>query len=378
LGAPGTVDGSLDQSAPPHGPREPLVGWRPSSADPRIASARIRCLNPLRELVRRGYPVELFDAARSGMYAAVVYSKLYDSTVQSEARRLRANGTRVVLDLCDNHFYNPEGLESLRRVATELRRMIDLADELVASTDAMARVLDAEAGGTKPITVIGDAVELGIDGVPAGAWERWRARRRLRRLRQWLDADAGRVRLVWFGAHGGPSGAHGMADLEILRSAAESVHRERPVSLTVISNSAATFGRLIRPWAAPTRYLDWNAGTFLEALRMHTIAVIPAGENPFTRCKTNNRLVTALAAGLAVVASGIPSYRPFEGCCVLDNWSGGLRRYVLEPEQRERDVAAGQALVRRDWTLGRIADHWQRYFDGLRARAAGVRPPAAG
>jgi hypothetical protein len=111
---------------------------------------------------------------------------------------------------------------------------------------------------------------------------------------------------------------------------------------------------------------------------MHTIAVIPASENPFTRCKTNNRLVTALAAGLAVVASGIPSYRPFEACCVLENWSGGLRRYVLEPEQRERDVAAGQRLVRRDWTLARIADHWQRYFDGLRARAAGVRPPAAG
>jgi len=41
-------------------------------------------------------------------------------------------------------------------------------------------------------------------------------------------------------------------------------------------------------------------------------------------------------------------------------------------------VAAAQALVIRDWTLGRIADHWQRYFDGLRARAAGARPPAAG
>ncbi len=346
-----------------------LVGWRPSAGDPRIASVRIRCLNPVRELQRRHYPVEVFDPAHRGAYSAVIYSKAYNNAVLSEARRLRVSGTRIVLDLCDNHFYNPMALDALQAAGAQLRRMIAEADELVASTDAMAEVLGEEAGSTL-ITVIGDAVETRIDGVSTTAWRRWWERRRLSALAARLQAAPARTRLVWFGSHGGPSGDHGMGDLEIVRPLLESLHREHPLSLTVISNAREKFDRLIRPWPLPTYYLEWSAETFLDALRLHTIALIPVRQNPFTRCKTNNRLATALAAGLAVVAGRIPSYEPFEGCAVLDDWSGGLRRYILDPEARRRDVAAGQGLVDREWSPAAIADQWQRYFDGLRVRCA--------
>ena len=47
----------------------------------------------------------------------------------------------------------------------------------------------------------------------------------------------------------------------------------------------------------------------------------------------------------------------------------GLRRYIFDPEARRRAVAAGQALVQREWTLPLIADQWRRYFDGFRERA---------
>ena len=356
------------EAVPASGRSRPfLVGWRPTTSDVRVASVRIRCLNPLRELRRRGYPVELFDPARGGAYSVVIYSKVYDTSVQAEARRLQANGTRVVLDLCDNHFYNPLNLAVLHNAAVQLRRMVSQADDLVASTDAMAHVLREETGGGKPVTVIGDAVESTIEGVRAAPWERWWARRRLQALAKRLGDSAARTRLVWFGSHGGPAGEHGMADLETLRPLLESLHQEHDVSLTVISNSAAKFARLIRPWSMPTYYLDWSADTFWDALRLHAIAVIPIRENPFTRCKSNNRLVTALAAGLAVVATGIPSYRPFEEFCALDDWSGGLRRYILDTEARRRAVAGGQRLLELEWTLATIADRWQHYFDGFRA-----------
>src|SRR4051812_38983892 len=48
----------------------PLIGWKPKSLDPMVASARIRCMNPLSELQRRGYPVELFRADRALSYQA--------------------------------------------------------------------------------------------------------------------------------------------------------------------------------------------------------------------------------------------------------------------------------------------------------------------
>jgi glycosyltransferase involved in cell wall biosynthesis len=241
----------------------------------------------------------------------------------------------------------------------------------VASTEAMAEALTQEVGPTRPVTVIGDAVETSIEGIRLTPWARWLARWRLRHLLAGLGREAARTPLVWFGSHGGPSGDHGMGDLESIRPVIESLDREQPVSLTVISNSVGKYERLIRPWTIPTRYLPWSADTFFAALRHHRIAVLPIRQNPFTRCKTNNRLVTALAAGLAVVATGIPSYRPFAGCCVLDDWSGGLRRYILDAEERRREVAAGQRLVERDWLLPAIADQWQRLLDGLRQVSSG-------
>jgi hypothetical protein len=349
-------------------PRPFLVGWRPTSDDPRIASVRIRCLNPLGELRRQGYPVELYKAARRGSYAAVIFSKVYDEAIQAEAEKLRAAGAWVVLDLCDNHFYDAPGAEVARTASARLRRMLGLADELVASTEAMAEVLREETGGRTAVTVIGDAVETTIEGVWIAPWERWLAQRRLRALSERLGGGSA-SRLVWFGSHGGPSGDHGIGDLETLRPLLESLHSERPVSLTVISNSAEKFERLIRPWRLPTHYLEWSPVTFLAALRLHEIAVIPIRDNPFTRCKTNNRLVTALASGLAVVASSIPSYLPFASACTLDDWSGGLRRYIFDPASRRRAVAAGQAVVDREWLLPVIADQWRRYFDGFRERA---------
>jgi hypothetical protein len=349
-------------------PRPFLVGWRPSSDDPRVASVRIRCLNPLGQLRRQGYPVELYKSGRRGSYATVIFSKVYDEAAQAEAEKLRAAGAWVVLDLCDNHFHDAVAAEVVRTASAKLRRMLGLADELVASTEAMAEVLREETGGRTPVTVIGDAVETAIEGVRTAPWHRWQARRRLRALSKWLAAASTSSRLVWFGSHGGPSGDHGMSDLGTLRPLLESLHGEHPLRLTVISNSPEKFDRLVRPWRLPTHYLEWSPTTFLSALRLHEIAVIPIRENPFTRCKTNNRLTTALAAGLATVATGIPSYLPFASACTLDDWSGGLRRYIFDPESRRRAVAAGQDVIRRDWTLPVIADQWRRYFDGFRER----------
>jgi len=53
----------------------------------------------------------------------------------------------------------------------------------------------------------------------------------------------------------------------------------------------------------------------------------------------------------------------------LDDWPGGLRRYIFDPEARRQAVAAGQALVQREWTLPLVADQWRRFFDGFRERA---------
>jgi hypothetical protein len=327
----------------------------------------------MRELQARGYPVELYDRRRAGLYSAVVYSKRYDDASYEEAITLKARGIRIVFDLCDNHFYNPRDLPGLRRAGEQARRMMAIADHLVASTDAMAEVMRTELTDVQPITVIGDAVETDLGAVPLSPWRRWWARRQWHRVQASLQGTIpDPTRLIWFGVHGGPGAEHGVLDLLKLEPLLARLAQEFPLSLTVISNSRRKFDRTIGRWAIPTRYLEWSPETFLAALRAHDIAVLPVSGNPFTRCKSNNRLALALHAGLAVIADEIPSYRGFARACFLNDWEAGLETYLRDPARRRQDSTHGHDLVSAGWTIPVIADQWEALF----ANVHEARPPS--
>ena len=346
--------------------RPRLVGWRPRTLDPSVASVRIRCLSPLATLRARGYPVELFRPDRAARYGAVVFSKAYDHRSCEAAKRLRDAGVRVALDLCDNHFYNPGGDPALTAAGVQLRRMIRQVDELIASTDALADVLRAEAPAETPVRVVGDGVEEGA-GTPGGWLGRARLAWSVRALRAFhrRAGVAPERRLVWYGIQGGAQSQHGMRDLARIRPFCERLAEDGPVSLTVISNSRRTYEEHIRPWDLPTHYAAWGAHTFDALLAEHAVAVIPITSNPFTVCKSNNRVTTALRAGLAVVADSIPSYREFADAVVLDDWDGGLRRYLGDPSARARDVDRGREIIAERWSQARVAAQWESAFDRL-------------
>jgi hypothetical protein len=356
----------------------PLVGWIPRAPDPRVASVRIRCLGPMRALARAGWASEYWVPGRR--YDVVVFVKRFDAEAVELAARLRAQGTRVITDLCDNPFYNPNGLASVAEMADGVRRMAAHSDVLVASSDALAEVARGELAGGPPIVVIGDALDEGLPELRRSLGERVTGPSELRRLRRWVAARRaeGRVPLVWFGIHGGPQAPHGMADLERIRPRLEHLESGTPVSLTVLSNSASKFRDMAASWRLPVRYLEWRPSTFADALTLHDIAVLPVSRNPFTDCKSNNRVVTALWAGLAVVADGIPSYRDFADCAALDDWDAGLTRYLTSSSTRTADVERGRRRVASSWRLDRVAQQWRALLgDGARAATSDVTASAA-
>jgi len=337
-----------------------LIAWRPRVVDPAVASVRIRCLAPLRELARRGVAVELFDARRAARYAVVVYSKAYDERCRSEAAALKAAGTRIVFDLCDDHFHFPPGRPKLARRAEELRLALRAADAVVVSTDALAEVVRAETG-VAPAAVIDDAVETELERPDRGPFARLGAWAAASAARRWLARRRaeGRTLLAWFGAWGGPYAASGVADLARIAEPLHAVARRHPIALTVISNRRAAWREAARGWELPTRYVEWDAGSAFALLRAHAIAVVPVTPSPFSRCKSANRVAQALALGLAVVADPIPAYAPFAGAIVLGGWEEGLERYLADPARRAADVESGRAIVRARCSIERIATQWQ-------------------
>ncbi len=343
------------------------IGWRPLSYDPKIASVRIRCFNLLPQLQSYAVPVELFQLQHAHRYKAVVYSKRYDDASYAEAIDLRGKGIRIIFDICDNHFYNPKKIPDWDKAGERLRRMISIADHLVASTEAMKEVICSELSEPRPITIIGDAVEDKIEGVFTLPWQRWYHQWKLAALLRQLNAyrDQGATPIVWFGHHGSPYSEGGMLDLLKIRTLLEQIHCQYPLSLTVISNSRLKYRKAILPWSIPTHYLEWHSDTFLFALRAHSISIIPISRNPFTICKSNNRLTLSLHHGLAVIADSIPSYKPFETVSVLDDWETGLKRYLSDPELRHSHVRIGQEVIAKKWSLSYIAKQWQSLFSEI-------------
>jgi glycosyltransferase involved in cell wall biosynthesis len=328
------------------------VGWKAGSSDPAVASYRYRVLAPMEALTRRGHDVEPFDPAKSELYDQVVFCKSYGQEDRELARRLRARGARVVFDLCDNHLYNPFDHPKYRKAREHIGEMVALADRVTCSTPTLAMIV-AEAFGRGDVTVVPDAVEAHV-AEPA------------------QRTGDGPVRLLWYGSHGSPNAPSGMTDLLLIREQLERLARRRPVLLTVCSNNRSKFDERIAPLKLPTRYVDWTLESFGQVLAAADVVLLPASINPFTVCKTHNRLTTALHAGVPVVATALESYREFAPFCTLDDWEGGLWRAVDDNAAERRRALSAREVLDRAWSMAAIAPRWEQAL-GLRSLSA-IRP----
>lgn len=343
-----------------------LVGWKAAVRDRRIASLRYRVEAPVRALRALGHQVEMFEADRAGDYDTVVFSKTYSHADRTLAAAVRKRGGKVVFDLCDNHFYNPHDLPRYHEIRGEILEMLALAHEVVCATPALAEVVRAEAPFAPLPLVIGDSVEkIALPAEPAFA-----------------PLAQGR-RLLWYGSHGSPNASAGMVDLLRIADDLEEMHRREGVELVVCSNDRDKYERKIAPLNLPSRYVDWSLDGFPAVLASADAVIIPINKNPFTACKTHNRLSLALYAGVPVVADSIESYREFEPYSTLDDWAGGLERLYRDLDGERERALASRAHSDRCWSLDAIALKWANALelDAIAARPAAevyepVAPPA--
>lgn len=343
------------------------VRWWPHTDDRRVASFRLRCLQVIEQLRAQGLDAALYERNKTDAPDVLVLLKRYDADSLTHALQLRRSGTTVLLDLCDNHFHVADATPALLARAESLRQAVRAVDVVVAASDALAQVIRAECPEQSQVVVIADAAELPYDPPWFERLANLRAEIDLRRFRQALEGNsvAPHRRLVWFGNHGSPGVDGGMSDLARIRSVLEKAAEKRPLSLSVISNHRQKFEQHLGEWHIPTHYLEWQPGTFSRALRLQSAAVIPVGLNPFTRCKTNNRLASAFLHGLNVLADGIPSYTEFADCALLDNWDADLDAYLEAASERAADVKAGVAILTDRYSLPTVAAGWRGLFQAL-------------
>ena len=324
------------------------IAWKPAGGS-FLPGSRLRAYLPAEHLREAGWQAGIFDPRVQDSYDVVIFQKIYDREALALARRLTSRGTRLVFDLCDNHFYGDPGVASVRDRVQRLQEMIDLVDAVSVSTLEMSRLIRKER-----VTVIDDPIDY-----PETSW----MLRAQLRAAQFLKGDRrSRVRFVWHGTAGQADPPTGLIDVGRVLPHLEDLNRTVPLSLTVISNSRELFEKYVGGTSFPTRYVPWKLSTFPYHLKQNDICLIPISVNPFTICKTNNRLVSSLLLGLPVVADSITSYEEFAGCVLFGNWRENLHRYAADPALRREHVREAQRYIRSRYTPSRVVSQWSAFL----------------
>ena len=323
--------------------------------DPAIASYRYRVLTPIEVLGARGHAAELYDEARFDAYSAVLFSKAYRAEDQALARRLKAAGKRVLLDLCDDHFYNPQDLPKYRQLRQDLLAMIALSDQVICSTPVLAGAVQAEASLAQAPAVAPDVYEQAAVRVSSASPS---------------DQSA---RLLWFGRHGSPNAPAGMEDLLRIREALVRAQALRPLELVVCSDSRERFDELFPDFPVPVRFVAWTPQSFAAELAAADAVLIPLSDNRFVAAKTHNRLSLALSSGAPVIADPLDSYLPFAAFCWLGEWDGGLETVLLRPDEARARAAGARAYLEANWSAAAVAPLWEAALGLAPSRPQPVR-----
>lgn len=308
------------------------IAFWPHTTNPKIASFRLRVHNIIKNLQNQHMQVGYFT--QTTIPKILILSKRYDKQTLKKAIEIKTRyGTKLVLDLCDNHFYNEKNDSQWEKKIGELTHAIHNVDLIIASTDTLKTEIQKHLKNPVQITVIGDVVEKNNDINNFANLSYWKHLFSFASLKKKLDqANQKPYRLVWFGNHGSPYASGGMEDLLLTINALKNIAKKHPITLTVVSNNRNKFDTLFHHSTFPAFYIEWNPYFFSRILNLHTISLIPITPNPFTDAKTNNRIATSLIHNLGVCASCIPSYKEVMECITSEyQWEDCIYSLFDEP-----------------------------------------------
>ena len=332
-------------------PLKARIAWKPAG-DSSLPGSRLRAYLPVQHLRHAGWKTEIFDERRADSYDLIIFQKIYQRETIQLADRLKQRGTKLVFDLCDNHFYKVDDSPRTEDRCKRLQDMIDLMDAVSASTVEISRVIKHGH-----VVVIDDPVDYPVIS-------RW-LELRLKAKRLISPGRNRRVRFVWHGTAGQANPPTGLIDIQRVLPHLEDLNRTVPVSLTVISNSRPLFEQYVKDTTFPVRYVDWQLPTFPYHLKQNDVCIIPISLNGFTICKTNNRLVSSLLFGLPVIADPITSYQEFQECVLFGNWAENLRRYATDPALRHEHIEKAHRYIRSKYTPARLISQWSDLFNAV-------------
>jgi len=217
-------------------------------------------------------------------------------------------------------------------------------DGCICSTQALQDQVLQAVPEAPPILIVGDAVEE----LPP-------------RRRRWLPSFRKKVTtLLWQGIYGVPNAECGMLDILTIKDPLSNLGKKYDFELVVLSNNRARFKSHIAPLPFRTRYVEWSLQRLRALLSESAAVLIPVTPNPFTVCKSNNRLTLPLGYGVPVLADSIPSYSEFSPHVFLDRWDEGLQAILEQHPIVAEMTRAGREYVLENYSDEKLGEQWEK------------------
>lgn len=341
-----------------------------------LASARYRGFIPVRQMQQDGVRAEVstvMDLFRpdfdTRLDLLVLHQPKHDilmlanviSVLLDKIDKIRAEGGRVVIDVSDFKF-SAEFLDAMAKALgpeqTKAYRVILDAifarcDAVTAPTEALAGLLRTALRNARPVFVIDDVVEV--------------ARQEAR------FAPAGELKLLWFGF----LSAHIAALRQLVHDDLASIRATMPCRLHLVCEKLPTvesrqvFGAA-DPATLGVTHEPWSVPVLEAALAACDIVVLPFDAGSLmSKGKSNNRALQALAAGRAVVAHPLESYRSLGDYIGLDDSiPSAIATALADPAATLARLRAGQAYVEARYSPPAIAARWLDVARDLQAATA--------
>ncbi len=240
------------------------------------------------------------------------------ATEQAIAVDAKKAGTRVIFDMCDNHFMS----EAQGGVVKDHNYMMcDLATDITCPTYEMVKVIKEYAG--RDAVVIPDPWEMPeiepteFSGIP---------------------------KVMWYGF-----------DTTINRYALLGAKIKYPLECISQVDERGTFDNVT--------FIPYSHEEMLAGFRRNDIVAIPSINDARCLTKSHNRLLEGLRGGMIVCAAPLPSYQEFADFCYLD-WdiNRAIEAVLDDPDAAIEKTRAGQEYIRERYSPKTIARQWQKFL----------------
>lgn len=323
---------STGQSKKRIGFKIPALGWYHKVP----ASTRIRAYDIIKAFDNdEQYRLELYKPLRK--YDMVIFLKNYNHAAYQLAQRLKQKGTKVVFDININIFET--GSVSVSEKQLEKGdHFARLCDAIITNSPYTLSILQ-QRFIEKPTYMLNEALSKYYFNV-----------------REIKDSDT--LTLIWIGY------AHKASALLLIKNVLDELHQTIPLKVIIIAEKEPDLSLI----NVPIEFRTYQHNRITEHLARADIFIAPRDlTDPYNLGHSFTKIGIAMAAGIPVVASPLPSYEPSPAlCCSSDeDWVEALKSLHSDLELRNRLISEGRAYCKLHYNLDAVKTQYIGLFKNL-------------